>query len=167
MIANMLTNKTILVTGASSGIGKEIAIFFSQQGARVVLTGRNQERLNETLQNLSGRSHVVIAADLSTVDEIQTLMDNTYKAVGALDGVIHCAGIQKTLPLQALKNADFDDIFFANVKSAQFIAKFLRRKGHYNKTGASLLFMSSVAAICGEPAISTYSGSKADRKSVV
>lgn len=161
MISNMLQDKTILVTGASSGIGRAIAQYFSCQGARLVITGRNQERLNETLISLSGHSHTTLTAHLNSVDAIQSLMDSVFDKVGALDGIVHCAGIQKTLPLQALQEKDFDDCFSANVKSAQFIVKFLRRKGRFNPLGTSVIFLSSVAASCGEPANTTYAASKA------
>ncbi|MCS3455401.1 NAD(P)-dependent dehydrogenase (short-subunit alcohol dehydrogenase family) [Aeromonas sp. BIGb0405] len=157
----MLQDKTILVTGASSGIGRAIAQYFSCQGARLVITGRNQQRLNETLVSLSGHTHTALTANLDSVEAIQLLMDSISDKVGVLDGIVHCAGIKKTLPLQALQEKDFDDCFSANVKSAQFIVKFLRKKGRFNPLGTSVVFLSSVAASCGEPANSTYAASKA------
>lgn len=158
---NMLSGKTVLVTGASSGIGRAVAQFFSVQGSRVIIAGRSISRLNDTLSTLTGDGHFYVSGDLSDTDELKRIMNDVFEVGGTLDGVVHCAGIQKTLPLQALKEADFDDLFNVNVKSAQFIAKFLRRKGRYNKDGTSLTFITSVAATCGEPAISTYSASKA------
>lgn len=161
MIGNLLIGKKVLVTGASSGIGKAIAVFFSQQGAQVILSGRNKERLDDTLKLLTGEGHIIFSSDISKIDDLKELMDFSFNSFGALDSVVHCAGIQKTLPLQAVKEQQFDDIFNINVKSAQFIAKFLRRKGCYNVNGCSLIYISSVAAFCGEPAISTYCASKA------
>ena len=161
MLNNMLVGKTILVTGASSGIGRAVAFFFSTQGARVIISGRSTSRLNETLSILIGEGHFYVTGDLSKPDELKVLMDDVFDRAGTIDSIVHCAGIQKTLPLQALKEGDFDDIFSTNVKSAQFIAKYLRRKGRYNNNGTSLIFITSVAAFCGEPAISTYSASKA------
>lgn len=158
---NMLDSKIILVTGASSGIGRAVAQFFSRQGCRVVVAGRSESRLNETLTLLSGTDHFSVIGDLSDVEQLKSIMDSVFNKVGAIDSIIHCAGIQKTLPLQVLKESDFDEIFAVNVKSAQFIAKNFRRKDRYNKAGASLVFITSVAATCGEPAISTYSASKA------
>lgn len=125
----MLSGKTILVTGASSGIGRAVAQFYSVQGSRVIIAGRSISRLKETLATLAGDGHSYVSGDLSDIDELKRMMDDVFEQTGALDGVVHCAGIQKTLPLQALKEADFDDLFNVNVKSAQFIAKFLRRKG--------------------------------------
>ncbi|MBV2188990.1 SDR family NAD(P)-dependent oxidoreductase [Providencia rettgeri] len=159
MITNLLQNKKILITGASSGIGRAIAEYFSSQGAQLVITGRNELRLNETFQQLMGEGHHQIIADITNPDNIQNLLKSTVQLIGPLDGVVHCAGVQKTLPLQALKEEQFDEIFSTNVKSAQFITKELRRKGNYNE-GCSLVYLSSVAGVCGEPAITTYSASK-------
>lgn len=159
MITNLLQNKKILITGASSGIGRSVAEYFSIQGAQVVITGRNNSRLNETFQQLTGEGHHQIITDINIPDNIHNLLKSTVQLIGPLDGVVHCAGIQKTLPLQALKEEQFDEIFSTNVKSAQFITKELRRKGNYNE-GCSLVYLSSVAGVCGEPAITTYSASK-------
>lgn len=161
MANNILQNKTILITGASSGIGRAIAKVFSVQGARVVAVGRDQSRLDKTINLLSGTGHIAIQCDVANPLQVENLFDKACGIVGEIDSVIHCAGIQKTLPLQAIKESDFDEVFNTNVKSAQFIAKSYRKKLRYNKSGSSLIFISSVAAVCGEPAISTYSASKA------
>lgn len=158
---DLLKDKIILVTGASSGIGKQTAIFFSQQGAQVVVTGRNEKRLSDTFKSLEGKGHLSIVASLDTADEIESLIKKTIDSTGPLDGLVHCAGVQKTLPLRVLKEEHFDEIFNSNVKSAQFLAKSFNRKGRFNPEGSSLVFLSSVAATCGEPAISTYAASKA------
>ena len=156
----LLANKTVLITGGSSGIGRSIAQVFSSQGARVVVTARDKSRLEETVLSLAGEKHLALYCDLEKVEEIENLMNRCSMEVGSLDAVIHCAGIQKTLPLQAIKESDFDSVFSTNVKSAQFLSKSLRRKGRFNKDGTSLVYLSSVAAVCGESGISTYSASK-------
>ncbi|MGL0822737.1 SDR family NAD(P)-dependent oxidoreductase [Vibrio vulnificus] len=161
MSNNILKNKTVLVTGASSGIGRVISQVFSVQGARVIIVGRDSERLTQTLDILSGDGHHAIICNLTNPEDIERLFDEACSLAGEIDAVVHCAGIQKTLPLQAIKEIDFDEVFSTNVKSAQFIAKSYRKKSRYNKSGSSLIFLSSVAAACGEPAISTYSASKA------
>lgn len=161
MIENLLKDKVVLITGASSGIGKQTAIFFSQQGAKVIITGRNQDRLTETFNNLQGDNHFSLCANLDSPDDIEQLIKSAVSEMGLLDGVVHCAGVQKTLPIKVLKENHFDEIFNANVKSAQFLAKSISRKGRFNPQGLSLIFLSSVAAVCGEPAISTYAASKA------
>ncbi|SUC37289.1 3-oxoacyl-[acyl-carrier-protein] reductase FabG [Providencia rustigianii] len=160
MINNLLKNKKILITGASSGIGRVVAQFFSTQGAQLVITGRNESRLTETFQKLHGLNHLQLTADITDLSSITTLVKSSVDFLGPLDGIVHCAGIQKTLPLQILKEEQFDEIFTTNIKSAQFLTKELRKKGNYNK-GCSLIYISSVAGVCGEPAITTYSASKA------
>lgn len=161
MANNILQNKTVLITGASSGIGRVIAEVFSAQGARIVAVSRDQSRLEQTINLLSGKGHISLQCDVADPLQIENLFDEACAIVGEIDAVVHSAGIQKTLPLQAIKESDFDDVFNTNVKSAQFIAKSYRKKSRYNKSGSSLIFISSVAAVCGEPAISTYSASKA------
>lgn len=161
MSNKLLQGKTYLVTGASSGIGKQVAITFANFGAKVVAVGRNVERLKAVLNEMTGNDHVTFTSNLEDLSSIQELMNNIYSEVGMLDGLVHCAGIQKTLPLKALKESHFDDIFDINVKSAQFLSKEFKKNGRYNTDGSSIIFMSSVAAFCGEPGISTYSASKA------
>lgn len=161
MVNNLLLNKIILVTGASSGIGREVSKYFSSQGAKLVISGRNKERLTQTLNLLSGDGHYAIPADLCSENEIKSFMDQVFEVAGPLDGLVHCAGIMKTLPLQALKEIDFDDCFNINVKSAQFLVKNFRRRGKFNPLNSSVVFLSSVAASCGEPANTTYAASKA------
>ncbi len=158
---NFLEYKKVLITGASSGIGRETAIFFSKQGAQLAITGRNESQLNETLKMLDGHSHSVYVADLSSIDSLSVLMGSICEDIGELDGIVHCAGILKHLPLQALREHHFDDIFNTNVKSAQFLLKEFRKKGRYNPNSSSFVLLSSVAASRGEASISTYAASKA------
>ncbi|WP_146490018.1 SDR family NAD(P)-dependent oxidoreductase [Vibrio sp. T20] len=161
MANNILKNKTVLITGASSGIGRTIAQVFSIQGARIIAVGRNTSRLAQTIDTLLGDNNLAIECDIAEPSAVENLFKETCGIVGEIDAVVHCAGIQKTLPLQAIKETDFDEVFNTNVKSAQFIAKSYRKKSRFNKNGSSLIYLSSVAAVCGEPAISTYSASKA------
>ncbi|MEZ9539119.1 SDR family NAD(P)-dependent oxidoreductase [Shewanella sp. 10N.286.51.B8] len=156
-----MKNKNILITGASSGLGKAIAIYFSKKGARLILSGRDHTRLKKTHSLLTGTDHLIISADVSNVQDVKNLMESANNQVGMLDVVVHCAGIQKTIPLQVINESHFDQVFDTNVKSSQFLAKNFRRKGFFNPNGSSLIFISSVAAFCGEPAVSTYAASKA------
>ena len=89
-----LQGKTILVTGASSGIGRAAAIECSRMGARVIVTGRNEERLKETLGQLEGEGHAMIVADLS--DDAQ--LDHLVEQTPVLDGLVNNAGINDLLP---------------------------------------------------------------------
>ncbi|MGF1747125.1 SDR family NAD(P)-dependent oxidoreductase [Vibrio cionasavignyae] len=158
---SILKNKTVMITGASSGIGRATAQIFSEQGARVIAVGRSKIRLAQTVESLYGDSHISFECELSEPNSVESMFKEVCAVVGELDAVVHCAGIQKTLPLQALKEIDFDQVFDTNVKSAQFIAKSYRKRNRHNNQGSSLIYLSSVAAVCGEPAISTYSASKA------
>lgn len=84
-----LEGKNILVTGASSGIGRSSAIECSKAGARIILVGRNLERLNETLSNCVGEGHSLIQCDLADLDSLQEIFSN----ITELDGVVHNAGV--------------------------------------------------------------------------
>ena len=97
-----LSGKTILVTGASSGIGQATAIECSRLGARCVITGRNPERLQQTCDALEGDGHIQIIADLSTQDGIDTLAD----AIPNIDGLVNNAGIGLNKPIAYIKQED-------------------------------------------------------------
>jgi len=91
-------NKTILVTGASSGIGKAIAIECSKMGAKVVITGRNEQRLQETYKQLEGLQPAYIVADLTKREDIETLINQ----IGSLNGLVNCAGLTIPKPFKFL-----------------------------------------------------------------
>ena len=106
-----LIGKTILVTGASSGIGRATAIECSKMGAKLIITGRNNERLHETLALLDSDGHIPICCDLSqeqSIKEFCTLLPND------IDGVAHCAGISSLKPIVALNTQNLQDIFSTN-----------------------------------------------------
>ena len=105
-----LENKTILVTGASSGIGRQTAIECSRMGASVVLSARNEERLSETLAQLSGDGHSVYAADLVEPADLDALVEE----LPPLNGIVLCSGKGLTLPMQFSTREKFDDIFNTN-----------------------------------------------------
>ena len=102
-----LTAKSILVTGASSGIGKQSAITLSQQGAIVTITGRNEENLNQTFAALSGSGHQKIVADLTNETELAALIANA----AAFDGIVLAAGIVKVLPFRFINKAEMKSIY--------------------------------------------------------
>ena len=94
-----LHNKTILITGASSGIGQATAIACDQQGSRLLLLGRNMDRLTETLQKLSSKNHRVLAIDLTNFEDVTQQLSIFLKDVTCIDGVVHAAGITATYPV--------------------------------------------------------------------
>lgn len=154
-----LTGRTVLVTGASSGIGRGCAIVAAELGAKVVLTGRSQERLEETREQMSGASHAVVPFDLERVDDISGWMKEVASREGTLSGVVHAAGAQVTLPLRATTSTQVDGLFRINVTSGLMLAKGLRQKGVVADK-ASVVFIASIYAFTSKPAIAIYSGTK-------
>ena len=125
-----LSGKTILVTGASSGIGQATAIECSRLGARCVITGRNPERLQQTCDALEGDGHIQIIADLSTQDGIDTLAD----AIPNIDGLVNNAGIGLNKPIAYIKQEDLEKIFQVNTYAPILLTKALLRKKRLTKT---------------------------------
>src|ERR1700758_2458211 len=100
-----LHNKTILVTGASSGIGRRIAIGICEMGGNAILTGRSNERLNETLGLLKSGANKIICCDLCKKADLQKLVEQ----LPLLDGVVNCAGMVKPLPIKFLSNEKIEE----------------------------------------------------------
>lgn len=154
-----LTGKKIVVTGASSGIGRQCAIDFSKMGATVILLARNEERLAETFSRLEGSGHQVIVADLTDFDTLPSLAESIGEKVGKVDGLVNCAGISTTLPLKLITPAKLDEFFRTNVYSAIELSKEISKKKHMND-GGSIVFLSSVMGVVGESGKSLYSMTK-------
>lgn len=155
-----LKNKTILVTGASSGIGRQCAIDSSKMGASVVLLGRNKERLNETLSQMDGEGHMVVAFDLTESEQIKEMVSGIVSAIGPIQGVLHCAGISDTLPLKLVKSDLLDKFFRNNVYSAIELTREVCSGKNVSKEGASIVFFSSIMGCVGESGKSLYSMTK-------
>lgn len=151
-----LQGKVILVTGASSGIGKSIAIECSKMGAQLIITGRNKERLSDTYNQLDGENHQQCIADLSTDDGIELLVAN----LPPLDGIMHVAGIVKPKPFSFLNRQELDLIMNTNFYGPVLLTNALLRKKLVKK-GASIVFVSSISGtICSFIGGSSYSASK-------
>ena len=118
-----LAERNILITGASSGIGRQIAIDCSRAGARVVAIGRDKERLSETLGMLEGDGHHCYSYDLADVDGIGRLVADIVNDCGRIDGLVCAAGIEKTLPAKILKPTDYGEVFKVNTMSALEMAR--------------------------------------------
>lgn len=136
-----LEGKTILVTGASSGIGRATAIECSKMGATVVLTARNEERLNETLSMMEGEGHSIIPADLTEEEQIMELV----MAVPQLDGLVFSTGMLDIKPIKFYSSKATNRICNTNVFSAIYLVRDLLKK-HKINSKASLVFISSIAA---------------------
>lgn len=151
-----LEGKTVLVTGASSGIGQATAIECSKMGAHVVITGRNEERLNETFKQLEGEGHQIILADLDAQEEIDALVD----ACPNLDGLVNNAGRGKSKPVNFIKLEDLQDVFQTNLFGVVLLTKGLLKKKKLGK-GASIVFTSSISSYMSAAGLSIYASSKA------
>ena len=154
-----ITQRTVMVTGASSGIGRETCILLSQLGARLVLVARDMDRLRITLNRLEGKDHRIEAFDLTQVEVIPLWLKQLTAEIGPIYGVVHCAGIQITRPLRFQTCADLDALLRINLNAAFSLAKGFRQKGVYTREGR-LVFLSSVAALAGRAGISAYAASK-------
>lgn len=137
-----LIGKTILVTGASSGIGKAIAIECSRLGANVIVCGRNEQRLKETLDALEGENHAFRIADFSNNTDVPLLVDS----LPALDGVVHSAGFTHTLPFPFVNEADLMAIMQVNFISATLLSQGLVKAKKIGK-GSSVVFVSSISGV--------------------
>lgn len=151
-----MVGKTVLVTGASSGIGQAIAIECSKLGAIVICTARNEERLKQTLSMMKGEGHKYIIADLTDSSSIDTLVEQLPK----LDGVSHNAGIGNMMLCAFLKEDVALNVYQHNAFSVVQLQTRLFKKRKINK-GASLVFMSSVASMCGHLGNAAYGMAKA------
>jgi NAD(P)-dependent dehydrogenase (short-subunit alcohol dehydrogenase family) len=154
-----LNGRRYLITGASSGIGRETAIFLSRLGAQLALAGRNKMRLEETRAALAGEGHEMVPFDLSRGEEIPAWLKVITTQMGPLDGLVHAAGIQNLLPLKMVESKDVDSMMQVNVGAAVMLAKGFRQKGVHAAVG-SIVFLSSVAGLVGEAGLSLYSASK-------
>lgn len=152
-----LEGKTILVTGASSGIGRVTAIECAKLGATLILTGRNVQNLHETLQTLEGeKGHQVIAADLSNEDECGELV----ASLPMLDGFVCNAGIGKMIPIQFYSSDVLEEVFGVNVFAPMLLVKLLVRKKKM-KNPSSVVFTASISAYGNvSPANGIYGASK-------
>jgi NAD(P)-dependent dehydrogenase (short-subunit alcohol dehydrogenase family) len=155
-----LSGRRILVSGASSGIGRETALLISRLGGRVVAVGRNRDRLERTLSDLEGPGHAIEPFDLCGYEAIPQWLSSIAKQGGSLDGFVHCAGVQVTSPLKTLDAGQMEALYRVNVYAAAWMTKGFRQRG-VNNSGGSVVFISSAAGLVGVSALSAYSSSKA------
>lgn len=151
-----LENKTILITGASSGIGKAVSIECSKLGAKVVITGRNQERLNETFHCLEGSGHIAISADLTRYSDLEKLVDSCPP----IDGFVNNAGITKLLFVKSIKQEFLEEILNTNVIAPILLTQLIVKKNILNPK-SSIVFTSSLSGVyCVHYGESMYAASK-------
>lgn len=151
-----LEGKTILVTGASSGLGQGIAIQCSKMGARLVINGRNEERLQETLSQMEGNEHIVVNADIATQDGIEKVVSD----VPELDGYVNSAGIPSLIPLKNITRDYMENILNVNTIAPITLTALLVKKKKLTKK-ASIVIIGSINGCCiGNAGSSPYSATK-------
>ncbi|MCK9482171.1 MAG: SDR family oxidoreductase [Bacteroidia bacterium] len=151
-----IENKVLLITGATSGIGKSIAIECSKLGATVFISGRNELRLKETYSELSGKQHQYLVSDLSCENEVVELSEK----VPELDGIVNCAGFNKVLPFHFTTRKDFKEVMEVNFFAPTDLTRLLIKNKKLKK-GSSIIFISSISGVyCSFIANSIYSSSK-------
>lgn len=151
-----LVGKTILITGASSGIGRATAIECSKLGAKCIITGRNEERLNETLSQMVGEGHQIAVCDLNNSSAIDVMVDS----LPILNGLINNAGLNIVSPVQFIKEDDLKKILQTNTIAPIILLQKLLKKKKITK-GSSVVFTSSLAGIgINSPGNDMYSATK-------
>jgi NAD(P)-dependent dehydrogenase (short-subunit alcohol dehydrogenase family) len=158
-----LSGKLVLVTGASSGIGRATAVVLSRLGARLVLAGRRADALQETLAATENpANHLCSTFDLANLDDIPKWIAEVVNLAGApLDGTVHCAGVTSFLPLRVVSSGNIDSIMVPNLHAALMLLRGVSARNAVPAAGASVVFISSAAALMASPGLSTYSASKA------
>ena len=150
-----LRGKTILITGASSGIGKSVAVICTKMGADVIITGRNEERLEKTFSELTGDSNIKKVADLTDMSQL----DHLASELPQLNGVVHCAGIGDRTLLKMVKEDDLRRVMKINFEAPVLLQKALLKNKKVMQS-ASIVFMASRAPFAPTVGNGIYSASK-------
>jgi NAD(P)-dependent dehydrogenase (short-subunit alcohol dehydrogenase family) len=136
-----LSGKTILVTGASSGLGRQTAITISNYGARVCTTGRNRERLDQTFRALSGSGHLQVLADLTVQEELEQLV----KGLPQLNGVVYSTGISDIVPTKFITGNDIEKNFSIGFNASVLLTSALQKHKKLTNGSCSLVFISTIS----------------------
>lgn len=150
-----LEGKTILVTGASSGIGRGIAVACSKTGGQVIINGRNEEKLKETLSLMEGAANSIVAGNLTSFSILPALVAELPK----LDGVVHCAGIGERTLCKMVQENDLDRMMNINFKAPVMLQTELLKQKKLNK-GGSVVFVASIAQESPSIGNALYAASK-------
>lgn len=158
--SDALVGKTILVTGASSGLGRAAAFGLAQVGARLIVMGRDTQRLNATLTMLREGEHHAIAGAMDDADAAAILVREAAAVHGPFDGIFHSAGVYRAQPAKTTRQKIIEEIFAAAVWGAYGVARAAAQRAVLHNGGA-VIFMTSVAAERGHPGTIAYAGAKA------
>lgn len=154
-----LQNKTILITGAGSGIGRETAVVLSKLGAELILIDMNEERLEET-SKLVVQKAILKTVDLCNFDKLPLIISEIQESIGMINGLVHCAGISSRKPLAVLNPAGFSKVMNVNFFAFEELVRLFMKKGRFADSG-SIVVMSSISSVKGYKAKTEYCVSKA------
>lgn len=161
-----LKGKHIVITGASSGIGRSTCIQASKLGARITLIARNEENLKETVSLMEGENHAIYSFDLTEVSQIDDLISRISGEQGAIDGLVHCAGIGLNRPIKLTKPDFVEQMMRINYYAFVELVRAAAARKRSNEN-ASYIGISSVAAIQGEKTQGAYAATKGAMNSIV
>lgn len=156
-----IEGKTIVVTGAASGIGRQSTIDFAHAGANLVLLDLNAEALEATKQECLGAGVKCFArgCDLTEASSLPAIIEEAVAEVGPINGLLHAAGIEKTLPFNKLSSEDYLRIYAINVVSAMNLVSIISKK-KFRGEGAKYVLIASITALVGRPGVNAYAASK-------
>jgi NAD(P)-dependent dehydrogenase (short-subunit alcohol dehydrogenase family) len=157
---SLLKDKNIVITGASSGIGRQIAIEAAREGANVILIARNSDRLEETRSLAGGNKHIIYSFDITDFDKIDGLIDEIVTKTGLISGFVHSAGIESTIPFRNMKGNTYEEMMRVNVISGLEFARSIARKKSVNPQGAGFVFIGSVMGNLGKEGKVGYCATK-------
>lgn len=150
-----LSGRRVLVTGASSGIGRACAVMAAELGASVILNGRREDALAETLKMCPGDGHSLVAGDIADESFVAGLAERT----GAIDGLVHAAGVCSICPVEVVPRGHLEVAVRTNyIALVELMKCYSRRKFH--RDGFSAVAVSSVSAFAGWAGGAAYCGSK-------
>jgi NAD(P)-dependent dehydrogenase (short-subunit alcohol dehydrogenase family) len=155
-----LKEKNILITGASSGIGKQCALTFSKLGANVILVARNEERLKNTFNAMKKGNHLLFSQDITEYEKLEELVSKSVEKAGKISGFVHSAGIETTLPMRNTETSNYENLFSINVIAGFELARIISKKKHLVNNGSSFVFISSVMGFLGQAGKIAYCSSK-------
>ena len=137
-----LSSRVILVTGASSGIGRASAVYLAKLGAKIVCVARNKDKLRQTMDMLEGEGHIMLSTDLSDLNNIEAMFKQAVADIGKLNGLVHCAGIPYVMPLNVLTPLHMDEVMRSNFLPFVELARLYGKKKY--ATGGSMVTISSI-----------------------
>lgn len=155
-----LSNKSYIITGASSGIGRAVAHLANKFGAKLLLLARNKDALMETAKNMDSNKYICESIDLTNFDLIESVIDNAKEKIGKFNGFCHCAGVEQTLPIRSMNPQNYQNLFNINTIAGFELARICSKKAFLSDDGSSFVFIASIMGVVGRPGLTGYSASK-------